>query len=112
MSGAEASPEAERAGLIEFLGYQREALIKKLDGVSEHDARRAPTVSSLSLLSLVKHSAIWERRWFQVIGAGRSFPGDWAEGRVQEPGPTFQLTDGGTVKTGPPPHPEGIPPSQ
>ena len=55
---------------------QREALIEKLQGVSDEEARRAPTVSSLSLLSLVKHSAIWERRWFQVVVAGRSFVGE------------------------------------
>jgi hypothetical protein len=99
VAGAEASPESERAGLIEFLDYQREALIKKLDGVSDHDARRAPTASSLSLLSLVKHSAIWERRWFQVIVAGRSFHGEWPEVRTEEPDQTFQLTDDDTVKT-------------
>lgn len=99
VSGAEASPDSERAGLVEFLDYQREALIKKLDGVSDHDALRAPTASSLSLLSLVKHSAIWERRWFQVIVAGRRFPGEWPEVRTEEPDQTFQLTDEDTVKT-------------
>jgi Protein of unknown function (DUF664) len=25
----------------------------------------------------VKHSAIWERRWFQVVMAGREFPDEW-----------------------------------
>ena len=99
VSGAEASTESERAGLIEFLDYQREALIKKLDGVSDHDARRAPTASSLSLLSLVKHSSIWERRWFQVIVAGRSFPGEWPEVRTEEPDQTFHLTDEDTAET-------------
>jgi hypothetical protein len=95
----EASSESERDGLIEFLDYQREALIKKLQGVSDEDARRAPTVSSLSLLSLVKHSAIWERRWFQVIVGGRSFAGEWPEVRTDEPDATFQLADSDTVET-------------
>jgi hypothetical protein len=94
-----ASPESERSGLIEFLDYQRKALINKLDGVSNQDAVRAPTASSLSLLSLVKHSAIWERRWFQVIVAGRSFPGEWPEARTEEPDSTFQLADGDTVES-------------
>ena len=26
---------------------------------------------------MVKHAATWERRWFQVIAAGREFPGEW-----------------------------------
>ena len=83
--------ETERAGLCEFLDMQREALIEKLQGVSDEDARRAPTVSSLSLLSLVKHSAIWERRWFQVVVAGRSFAGEWPEGQPQDEN-AFRLT--------------------
>ncbi len=77
MSAAEASPETERAGLVEFLDMQRQALIDKVQDLSDPEARLTPTVSSLSLLSLLKHSAIWERRWFQVIAAGRSFPGEW-----------------------------------
>jgi hypothetical protein len=77
---------------------QREALIEKLRGVSNEDARRAATVSSLSLLSLVKHSAIWERRWFQVIVAGRSFLGEWPEVHPQDEN-AFRLTDDDTVET-------------
>ena len=86
MSAAKASPETERAGLREFLDYQREALIAKVQGLSDEQARMTPTVSSLSLLSLIKHSAIWERRWFQVIVAGRSFPGEWPEVRSERGG--------------------------
>ncbi len=99
VSKAEASPETERAGLSEFLDMQREALINKLQGVSDEDARRASTLSSLSLLSLVKHSAIWERRWFQIIVAGRSFPSEWPEAQTDGLDPTFQLTTKDTVET-------------
>ena len=99
MSAAKASPETERAGLCEFLDMQREALIKKVQGLSDAEARLTPTVSSLSLLSLLKHSAIWERRWFQVIAAGHSFPGEWPEVQSQEADPTFRLTDQDTVET-------------
>jgi hypothetical protein len=88
----------ERAGLCEFLDLQREALIEKLGGVSDEDARRAPTVSSLSLLSLVKHSAIWERRWFQVVVAGRSFAGEWPQAQPQDEN-GFRFTDDQTVET-------------
>jgi uncharacterized damage-inducible protein DinB len=48
------------------------------------DARQAPTASSLSLLGLLKHCALWERRWFQNIVAGRSFPGEFPELEVPE----------------------------
>jgi hypothetical protein len=56
-------------------------------------------VSSLSLLRLVKHSAIWERRWFQVIFAGRSFPDEWPATQSEEMDPTFQLTPEDTVES-------------
>ena len=92
-------PETERAGLIEFLDFQREALINKAQGLSDAQARLTPTVSSLSLLSLIKHSAIWERRWFQVIVAGRSSSGEWPQVRHEEPDATFQVTDHDTIKT-------------
>jgi Protein of unknown function (DUF664) len=90
--------ETERAGLYEFLDLQREALIEKLQGVADEDARRAPTASSLSLLSLVKHSAIWERRWFQVVVAGRSFAEEWPEVQTRDEN-GFRLTDADTVET-------------
>jgi hypothetical protein len=90
--------ETERAGLCEFLDLQREALIEKLQGVSNEEARQAPTVSSLSLLSLVKHSAIWERRWFQIVVAGRSFAGEWPEAQSNDEN-GFLITDADTVET-------------
>jgi hypothetical protein len=94
---ATASPEGERAGLIEFLDYQREALIAKVDGLTDAQARLTPTASALSLLSILKHSAVWERRWFQVIVAGRRFPGEWPEVRPTDPDATFRLDDVDTI---------------
>ena len=90
--------ETERAGLCEFLDLQREALIEKLQGVCDEDARRTPTASSLSILSLVKHSAIWERRWFQVVVAGRVFAGEWLD-VLPEDENGFRLDDDDTVET-------------
>jgi len=93
---------ASAATLREFLDYQREALIGKLQNVTVKQARMTPTASSLSLLSLVKHSAIWERRWFQIIVVGRSLPGEWPEVPdvgAEEVDPTFRLTDEDTIET-------------
>lgn len=100
MSVSGSVSRSERATLSEFLGYQRESLIGKLDGLTAAEARSTPTASSLSLLSLVKHSAIWERRWFQIVVAGRITPGDWPEAADSEPSgddPTFQLADDDTT---------------
>jgi len=68
---------SEREALENFLDAQREGLIRKIEGLDDEAARQTPTASSLSLLGLVKHSAIWERRWFQVVMAGRELPEAW-----------------------------------
>ena len=102
MSGSVGAPGTERATFREFLDYQREALISKVGDLTAEQARMTPTASSLSLLSLVKRSAIWERRWFQIIVAGRSFPDEWPEvpaGESDEPDPTFRLTDEDTIES-------------
>jgi hypothetical protein len=70
---------SEREALYGFLDLQRAALLRKTDGISDSDARKTPTVSSLSLLGLLKHSALWERPWFQVVFVGRTLPGEWPE---------------------------------
>jgi hypothetical protein len=88
----------ERAGLCEFLDLQRDALLGKVLGVRDDDARRTPTASSMSLLGLVKHSAVWERRWFQVVVAGRSFPGEWPD-VLPEDENGFRLDDDDTVRS-------------
>jgi uncharacterized damage-inducible protein DinB len=70
-------PGSEREALASFLDTQRDVLLRKIEGLDDATARKAPTASSLSLLGLVKHSAMWERRWFQIAAAGREFPDEW-----------------------------------
>lgn len=53
----------------EGLRMHREALLWKLDGLSEYDLRRPLTVTGTSLLGLVKHVAGVEARYFgEVFG--------------------------------------------
>ena len=73
------SPASEREALAAFLDKQRDILVRKIEGVTDEDARKTPTASALSLLGILKHCALWERRWFQVIVAGRTFRGEWPE---------------------------------
>ncbi len=72
-----AAPEKET--LQAFLDYQRATLLQKVSGVSDEDLRRKPTVSSLSLLGLVKHLAYVERSWFQVVFLNRELSVPWAK---------------------------------
>lgn len=94
----EFSTSSERDALTGFLDQQRNALVRKIRGVSDADARRAPTASSLSLLSLLKHSAVWEGRWFQGIVAGRPLPDGWPERRSPIPDEDFIVDDQDTVE--------------
>ena len=45
----------------------REALLWKLDGLSEYDARRPLTATGTNLLGLVKHVATAEARYFGEV---------------------------------------------
>jgi uncharacterized damage-inducible protein DinB len=87
---------SERAALENFLDAQREGLIRKIQGLDDSAARQAPTASSLSLLGLVKHATTWERRWFQVVLAGRESGEDWPAVRGQNEA-TFMVGDHDTV---------------
>ncbi|UMP02090.1 DinB family protein [Amycolatopsis sp. EV170708-02-1] len=52
----------------------REAMLRKLDGLSEYDVRRPLTSTGTNLLGLVKHLAAWEARYFGEV-FDRPFPG-------------------------------------
>jgi hypothetical protein len=102
MPGAEntkfVSASSEREALEGFLDRQREAVIRKIGGLDDATARNAPTASALSLLGIVKHCALWERRWFQVIAAGRRFPGEWPEGDYTGMAEDFVVDENDTVE--------------
>ncbi len=102
MSESQSSTGSERAILREFLDYQREDLIGKLEGLTETQVRMTPTASSLSLLALVKHSGIWERRWFQIVVAGRTVREDLPEATDEESAdsdPTVRLADEDNIES-------------
>ncbi len=59
--------DAAKAHLHDYLRWVREALVWKLDGLSEYDVRRPLTSTGTNLLGLVKHSAIWDSRYFGEV---------------------------------------------
>ena len=74
---ADHNPEAD---LHRYLQAAREALLWKLDGLSEYDARRPMTTTGTNLLGLVKHVASVELGYFgDVFGrpSGEALP--WFE---------------------------------
>jgi hypothetical protein len=59
--------------LHDYLRSVREAMLAKVDGLSEYDARRPLTITGTNLLGLIKHLAIWEARYFGAV-FDRPFP--------------------------------------
>ncbi|GAA1360731.1 DinB family protein [Catellatospora chokoriensis] len=88
---------SEREALEGFLDYQREGLILTLEGLDDAAARTAPSASSLSLLGLIKHAATWERRWFQVIVAGRELPENWPAVKTEPRDADMMVDESDTV---------------
>ncbi|MEW2556809.1 DinB family protein [Streptomyces zhihengii] len=76
--------ERAKATLHGRLRRDRKALLWKLDGLSEYDARRPLTVTGTNLLGLVKHVAGVEARYFGEV-FGRPSP---------QPLPRWQGHDG------------------
>ena len=56
------APPDELTGLRTFLEEQRDAILRKLDGLSDEQAASHPTASEFCMLTLVKHVAHVERR--------------------------------------------------
>src|SRR6201986_5568705 len=65
--------DAAKATLYDYLKHEREAVLAKLDGLSEYDVRRPLTPTGTNLLGLIKHLATWEARYLGEIFA-RPFP--------------------------------------
>ncbi len=58
-----------KADLLRYLQASRDALLWKLDGLSEYDVRRPLTPTGTNLLGLVKHTAGVEIGYFgEVFG--------------------------------------------
>lgn len=62
-----------KAHLHDHLRWVREALVWKLDGLSEYDIRRPLTSTGTNLLGLVKHVAVWDSRYLGEVFE-RPFP--------------------------------------
>lgn len=64
----------ERDTLVALLQFQRDSLIRKVQGVDEVAARQSPVGSGTTLLWLLKHLAQAETRWVVIRFAGQQTP--------------------------------------
>src|SRR4051794_18409908 len=71
LPAAKAYAEDERSVLLGYLAYHRAVLARKVDGLTDEQARRATCPpSDLTLLGLVRHMAEVERMWFRQALSG------------------------------------------
>lgn len=66
----------EKTQLIAYLELQRNAVVGKIEGLTEEQARWKPAPTANSLLNLVVHLNGVERNWFQHVIAGREIERD------------------------------------
>lgn len=78
----------EKTTLLTFLGYLREAVIAKAEGVPDADAKAPGVASGTSLLGMVKHLTAVEFNWFVWAYEGADLPlrDDEAPPTAQETG--------------------------
>lgn len=70
------APGDERGALLAYLEAQRGGLRRAVHGLTEEQARSAPSASALSPAGLLKHVAVGERGWLRVA---RGETTDYAE---------------------------------
>jgi uncharacterized damage-inducible protein DinB len=68
---------SERALLCQYLDYQRETMLGKVDGLSGEQLGRAHPPSALTLGGLLYHLALVEESWLEVRFAGRPERETW-----------------------------------
>lgn len=72
--------------LLRYLERAREAMLWKLDGLSEYDVRRPMTPTGTNLLGLVKHLASVELGYLgEVMGRPSDIPLPWYDDEENQP---------------------------
>jgi uncharacterized protein DUF664 len=84
----------ERAVLLGYLAYHRAVLARKLDGLTDAQARLAAIVPSrLTLLGLVRHMTDVERWWFRRVLLAGDVPALFDDDEEWEVPPDATVTD-------------------
>jgi hypothetical protein len=87
----------ERALLLGYIKQQRDGLRYASYGLTDEQARSAPSVSSLTVGGLIKHAALTERGWIDTVlqrqrnsGSMEDQMSNYARGFELGPGETLQ----------------------
>ncbi len=85
----------ERLMLESMLDRNRTELIETTSGLTEEQARCRLVVSLTTPIGLLKHAAVAERIWFQLILAG--LPADQCDGSTERGDASFVVADNETL---------------
>jgi uncharacterized damage-inducible protein DinB len=85
----------EREMLIAYLDYQRESVVRKVDGLTEEQARSAPSPPNNSILGIMQHLAWVEAWWFRDRFLGEELEdAPWSE---EDPDGDFRVSNDRTT---------------
>lgn len=84
----------ERTTLAAFLGFLRETMILKLEGLTEEQARWKPAETANSLIAMVQHLGYVENWWFRVCFNGEKDAQLYPE---DDPDIDFRVPDDRTI---------------
>jgi Protein of unknown function (DUF664) len=65
--------------LLDYLDYYRSVIVRKIDGLEEHELRTSRLPSGWTPLELLKHLVYMEQRWFRWGFAGEQVPAPWGD---------------------------------
>lgn len=85
----------EKTTLASFLDYQRASLVRKVEGLTDEQAKQTPLPSGTSLWGLLGHSTYVEQWWFaHVVGGldGLEYP--WTD---EDPDADWRGPEGATL---------------
>lgn len=76
MPGTPPPVRTEAEGLVAYLRQQRDGLVYAAFGLTEDQLRSRPTRSALSVGGLLKHAAVTERQWVDIVAGRAGATGD------------------------------------
>lgn len=94
------SAGTEKDVLQGFLGYLRDTMLCKLDGLTDEELRRPHDPSGLTLLGMVKHLTDVESSWFRETFLGEQMLHSWdptdpdKDWRIEQSDTTAAILDG------------------
>jgi uncharacterized damage-inducible protein DinB len=86
----------EKETLEAFLDAQRDAVVRKIEGLDKEQASQRLVPSVTTLLGVVKHLAYVEAWWFQDVFAGRDVAYPWTD---EDPDAEFRIEDDDSVES-------------